>query len=174
MFLWLLFCLESKYDSKGIIDVLRNYTGTCLSKNKVHPIAIYDTSPTIECFPCVTYSLPANNSTKKVLFVYIFQIPLNTLQNLLESRGRGGDGGGVSFSLRVLHTSDRALLWILHTLLRGFILPQAQYSMYFLKFFFFQKILILDSARCASWCSVQISFVRCSSIPRLCFCSLSC
>ena len=42
---------------------------------------------------------------------------------------------GTLVSRSVIHT-DRALLWILHTLLGGFILPQARYSMYFLKFLF--------------------------------------
>ena len=57
------------------------------------------------------------HSRQSLLIFFVRQLT-GTLVNLHSSPN------SISFSLRVTHTPDRALLWILHTLLRGFILPR--------------------------------------------------
>ena len=76
-------------------------------------------------------------------------------------------GGGSSFSLRVIHISDKALLWILHTLLRGFILPLAYYSMYLMKSFFLENshFLVSPSTQHAVPVGTQYRLVLCGAPP---------
>ena len=92
--------------------------------------------------------------------------------------GKGGRGGrGEFFAQSYTHIRQSAPVDIAH-LAPGFYSTPGLVFDVFHEIIFFRKFSFpcfpLDSARCASWYSVQISFVRCSSIPRLCCCSLIC